>query len=81
MLALVILVALAVLGLGVWLGLPGRYDQSLEDVERCMLQGSRTSRKIKRHPTPLAWVQRRLGARGSRTGPKRGLHLKHPDER
>lgn len=80
MLALKIVIALAAVGVGIWLGLPGRYEQSLEEVERNMVIGGRT-RKVKRHFTPLAWLQRKLSARGSSPQRRRGFSLEHPDEK
>lgn len=82
MLILKILGALAAVGLGIWLGLPGRYEQSLDDIERNMVIGSERHRKVKRHFTPLAWLQRKLSPRSSaeRTR-RRGFQLEHPDER
>lgn len=81
MLTLKILGGLAAVALGIWLGLPGRYDQSLEDVERNMVLGTGRTRKVKRHFTPLAWIQRKLNPRGSQTQRRRGFNLEHPDER
>lgn len=81
MLALKIFGALAAVAVGVWLGLPGRYDQSLEDVERNMVLGTGKTRKVKRHFTPLAWLQRKLSPRGSSAPRRRGFQLEHPDER
>ena len=37
--ALKILGALLALGLGVWLGLPGRYSQPIEEIEEAMERG------------------------------------------
>ena len=81
MLALKILAALAAVAVGIWLGLPGRYDQSLDDIERNMIIGAGRSRKVKRHFTPLAWLQRKLSARNSQAQRRRGFHLEHPDEK
>jgi len=78
---LFIIAAVLAFGLGIWLGLPGRYDQSLDDIERIMAQGGRPRRKVKRRFTPLAWVQRKLDPRsggGGRT--RRGFHIRRPDE-
>jgi hypothetical protein len=71
-----ILCALAALGFGVWLGLPGR-PPSVEDVERNMRHPLPRSRKAKRHFTLLAWAQRRIGGSGSR--PDRGFRGGRPD--
>ena len=73
-----ILCALTAVGLGVWLGLPGR-PPSVEDVERNMQHPLPESRKAKRHFTPLAWAQRRIGQGGSRTG--RGFRVERPGRR
>lgn len=81
MLMVKILVALAALGLGIWLGLPGRYEQTVEEIERNMDEGRRHSRKVKRHFTPLAWIQRSLKARGERAAPRRGFKLERPEDR
>ena len=80
-LALKILGGLVALGVGIWYGLPGRYEQSLDDVEDRMLQGGGETRKVKRHFTPLAWVHRQLNARGSRPSGHRGFRVEHPDQR
>lgn len=78
-----IVIGLAALGLGVWLGLPGKYDQSLEDIERNMEQGASQSRKAKRHFTPLAWAQRKLQPRRTRRQAprRRPFELDSPDDR
>ncbi|MGD8320145.1 MAG: hypothetical protein PVJ02_06815 [Gemmatimonadota bacterium] len=82
MLTIKILVALAALGLGIWLGLPGRYDQTLEDIEQNMERGARHHRKVKRHFTPLAWIQRQVSARSRRGHTRRrGFHLESPEDR
>lgn len=81
MLLLKILAAVAAVGLGVWLGLPGRYEQDLDELERNMLTGIGRTRKVKRHFTPLAWLQRKLSARSSQAQRRRGFHLEHPDEK
>jgi hypothetical protein len=70
--------ALAALGFGIWLGLPGR-QPTVEDVERNMRHPLPEPRKVKRHFTPLAWAQRHIGQGGSRTG--RGFRVERPDRR
>jgi hypothetical protein len=80
-LALKIVAAVLALALGVWLGLPGRYDQTPDDIERDMEWGTGRAYKVKRHFTPLAWVQRQLKARGQRSRPRRSFQMESPDER
>lgn len=83
--ALYILGGLAAFGFGIWLGLPGRYDQTPEDIERIMADGGRRRRKTKRVFTPLAWIQRQANARTTRgarrTGRERGFNLERPEDR
>lgn len=81
LLLLKIFAAVAAVGLGVWLGLPGRYEQDMDDLERTMVLGTGRTRRVKRHFTPLAWLQRKLSARSSQTQQRRGFHLEHPDEK
>lgn len=44
------------LGLGIWLGLPGRYTQTPEEMDQLMERGGRLrSRTVERRFTPLDW--------------------------
>ncbi len=82
-----VLTGLVGLGLGVWLGMPGRYTQSADDIEKIMDSGDARRRKARRVFTPLAWMQRRanpstpsrdrLRSRGSR---RSGFQLESPDD-
>ncbi len=83
MLIVKILGGLAALGLGVWLGLPGKYEQTLEDIERNMEQGASQSHRARRYFTPLAWAQRKLDPRRTRrsTPRRRPFELESPDDR
>lgn len=83
----IILTAAGGLGIGVWLGMPGRYTQSPDDIERIMESGGRRRRKTKRVFTPLAWMQRKIS---STSGPSRdrrkgrgrsGFKLESPEDR
>jgi hypothetical protein len=83
-----IVTALLGLALGIWLGLPGRYTQSVDDIEKIMDSGGARRRKVKRVFTPMAWLQRNASAkskpsRGRRKGRGRsaGFRLEAPDER
>jgi hypothetical protein len=80
-LILKILVALAALAFGVWLGLPGRYEPDMEELERTMELGIGRTRKVKRRFTPVAWLQRKLSARGGGTSRRRGFNLERPEDR
>lgn len=75
--------ALIAFGYGIWLGLPGRYSQSADDIEQVMAAGGARRKRTKRVFTPIAWLQRRAEARGSidrrRRGP--GFKMKAPDDR
>lgn len=85
------LVPLAVVGLiglawGLWLGLPGRDRPSVEDIERAMDKGGRTSRRRmgKRSINPFAWMRRKADpkpSRGRRQAGRRGFKLESPEER
>lgn len=46
---IMILLGVAALGLGIWLGLPGRFEQSPEEIEQLMARGGSKRRKVKRH--------------------------------
>ena len=80
MLLLKILGGVAALGLGIWLGLPGRYDQSQRDIERAMDEGGGKSKKVKRHFTPLAYFQRKA-ERSNRRGSRRRFRTSAPDRK
>ncbi|MCA1789759.1 MAG: hypothetical protein LC667_07845 [Thioalkalivibrio sp.] len=74
------------LGLGIWLGLPGRYQQTPDDIDRIMSQGGARRRKTKKMFTPLAWFQRKANARSERSsrrtgGGRRGFSLERPEDR
>lgn len=49
-----------------------------------MDEGGRRTRKVKRHFTPLAWIQRQVSARGGARrspGRRRGFKLESPEDR
>jgi hypothetical protein len=80
-LALKIILAVVAVALGVWLGLPGKYEKDPEELERSLEWGSGRTRHVKRVFTPLAWVQRKLSARGDRSRPRRAFHLESPEKK
>jgi hypothetical protein len=80
------LFVLGIVGLviGVWLGLPARYEQTPEDIEKLMAKGGGTRRRRqKREISPLAWLQRKLSVGGGPPKPtrRRGFRLESPEER
>ncbi len=71
--------ALVALVWGVWMGLPGRYTQSVEEIEKVMEAGGGRRRTVKRVFTPMSWVTR-SPASGSRSGARR-FRLQSPKDR
>lgn len=57
---------------GVWLGLPGRYTQSVEEIGKAMEAGGGPSRTVRRSFTPLAWLMRNATV----TSPRRNRRFK-----
>ena len=90
-LVLAIAGAIIAFGWGIWLGLPGRYTQTAEDLERNMETGTDVptrKRLSKRSVNPLAWLQRSTKSRPSSSRKSRssrsskgGFKLESPDER
>lgn len=81
-----ILVLIAAFCLGLWWGLPGRYTQTAEDIEKIMAEGGRRRRPVKRVFTPLAWVRRRADPTASRErlrtrGSSRTFKVERPEDR
>lgn len=80
----IVMVALSIgaLLLGIWMGMPGRYTQTPEDIEQVMAKGGGRRKRTKRIFTPLAWVQRQISARSGRQArPGRGFNLERPEDR
>jgi hypothetical protein len=61
--------AIVGLAVGIWLGMPGRYTQTPDEIEKILESGGSRRRKTKRVFTPLAWMQRKASAK---SGPSRG---------
>lgn len=83
MLGLTIKIVLAVLALvaGIWMGLPGRYTQTADDIDEVMSRGGGRRKKVKRVFTPMAWVQRHASAKDSSARSRAGFKLESPDDR
>jgi hypothetical protein len=75
-----ILGALGALGLGIWLGLPGRYEQTPEEIEEIMKAGGGQRRRAKRHFTPLAWLQRKASPRTSARRSEGRFQVRRPED-
>jgi len=76
------------LGIGIWLGLPGRYDQTQDEIEQRMALGGAARRPLqKRSVNPLAWMHRkastRAGSRDRRAGrnARSRFSLELPDDK
>ncbi len=83
-----VLVALVGMGIGIWLGMPGRYTQTADELENRMKSGGSTRRLKKRNINPLAWMQRSTSAKAgpSRSrrrerGARSGFSLESPEDR
>ena len=84
--AALILTAVVGLGIGLWLGLPGRYTQTVDEIAQIMESGEVRRRKPRRRFTPLAWMQRKASAKGGPSRQRRsgrgrsGFKLEVPDD-
>lgn len=58
MLILKIVGGVVALLVGIWLGLPGRYDPSEEELDRALSNPRARSKLTKRHFTPLDWFRK-----------------------
>jgi hypothetical protein len=61
---LAILGMLGALGFGIFLGMPARYEADFDEIEEALSDPNREPRRVKRHTTPFALLQRGL-TRGS----------------
>ena len=80
MLTLKILGAILALGIGIFLGLPGRFEQTPEEIEKIIVSGTGRRRKVKRHFTPFAWMSRNPSVRRSQPKRRGGFNLETPDD-
>lgn len=86
---MIAIVATAIVGLmiGMWMGMPGRYTQSADEIDKIMEAGGARRRRTKRIFTPMAWVQRHVSAKSSASrgrresrGRRSGFKLESPDD-
>jgi len=83
-LALKIIGAVLALGVGIFLGMPGRDERSIDEIEGIMASGTARRKTVKKRFTPMAWMKRQTsvgtrGSAGNRQG--RGFSLDSPDDR
>ena len=71
--------------MGIWLGMPGRYEQTREELDRSLDEKGERRKLKKRSVNPLAWATRRAARSEVRaraqTRRKPGLNLENPDDR
>jgi hypothetical protein len=86
MVATLVITGLVGLAIGIWLGIPGRYTQTQDDIEKAMESGGTRRKLEKREVNPLAWMHRKASARdtpsrGRRTARGRSaFKLETPDD-
>jgi hypothetical protein len=75
-----ILGGILALALGIWLGLPGRYTQTPDEIEKAMERGGARRNTVRRRFTPLDWLRKET--KGSdRRRHRRPFRTAAPDER
>lgn len=81
-LLLLILGGIAALALGFWLGLPGKYDQTPEDIEKAMDRGGARRNQVKKVFTPLDWFRKdKRGSQRRIDAGRRRFHTAVPDRK
>jgi hypothetical protein len=73
MLILKILGAVAALALGIWLGLPGRYERDLDEIDRALGEDGIGRARATRHFLVVDWFFR--GLKKSRKKPQGRRHF------
>lgn len=83
---LLILTGLVGLGIGIWLGMPGRYTQTPDEIDRAMDGPGRERRLEKRNVNPLSWLHRTASAKANPSrnrlrsrGARSGFSIESPD--
>ena len=77
-LALQIIFGALAVALGIYLGLPGRYDRSQEEVERALSEGRHRRHWTKRHFTPLDLLRKDKKGSERRRGVRRPFQTVAP---
>ena len=79
---LIIVVGLAAVGIGFYLGLPGKYEQTQEEIEFAMDRGGARRNQVKRVFTPLDWFRKdRKGSDRRRQAATRRFRTAAPKRR
>lgn len=73
-----ILIGLAAVGLGIYIGRPARYDRPQEDLELAMEEGRRRRQWTKRHFTPLDLLRKESKGSERRRGGRSRFRTTHP---
>ncbi|MDE0899730.1 MAG: hypothetical protein OSA81_11985 [Longimicrobiales bacterium] len=60
-----VVTAVAGIGIGIWLGMPGRYSQTVDELEQSMATGGKRRALKKRNVNPLAWMHRNASAKNT----------------
>lgn len=76
------------LGIGIWLGMPGRYAQTQDEIDQRMALGGAARRPLKkRSVNPLAWMHRKANSRAASRDRRAGRNtrskfsLEAPDDK
>ncbi len=75
------------LGIGVWFGMPGRYTQSADDIDKIMDSDGLLRRRARKTFSPFAWMSRKVSSRNTPSKGRRqrsrgpGFKIESPDDR
>ena len=77
-----IILGICAVGLGFYLGLPGTYEQTPDEIEKAMERGGRKSYTVKRTFTPLDWLRKdRKGSERRRQAATRRFRTAAPEKK
>lgn len=81
-LLLLILAGIAAVALGFWLGLPGKYEQTPDDIEKAMDRGGARRNQVKKVFTPLDWFRKeKRGSQRRIDASRRRFNTAAPEKR